>query len=151
LPLGRRVMGALLGRGLATSEGETWREQRRAVAPAFTPRNVPIMAQHIIRCSEASCERLQHSLGSRIDLLRELQLLSLEIATTSLFSLEAATFGKQLCAMTSQYMQSLGRLYPTDVLLPEAIPTPVRLQRAAFRKRWLALVRTIIEVRRKVA
>jgi cytochrome P450 len=149
LPFGRRAMGALLGRGLVTSDGETWREQRRAVAPAFTPRNVPIMAQHIIRCSEASCARLQHSAGSKVDLLRELQMLSLEIATTSLFSLEAAAFGQQMCAMTAQYMATLGTLYPTDVLLPDGIPTPLRLRRAAFRKRWLALIHAIIAMRRK--
>jgi cytochrome P450 len=47
LPLGRRVLGPIVGRGLLVSEGETWRRQRRAMAPAFTPRNVPIMARHI--------------------------------------------------------------------------------------------------------
>ena len=149
LPLGRRVLGPIVGRGLLVSEGETWREQRRAMAPAFTPRNIPIMAQHIIRCTEASCERLQHAVGSEVDLLQELQILSLEIAATSLFSMEMATFGAQLRAVVSEYMATIGRLYPTDVFLPDAIPTPLRVRRAAFRKRWTTLVRTIIEVRRK--
>lgn len=149
LPLGRRVLGPIVGRGLLVSEGETWREQRRAMAPAFTPRNIPIMAQHIIRCTEASCERLQHAVGSEVDLLQELQILSLEIAATSLFSMEMATFGAQLRAVVSEYMATIGRLYPTDVFLPDAIPTPLRVRRAAFRKRWTTLVRTIIEMRRK--
>jgi cytochrome P450 len=149
LPLGRRVLGPIVGRGLLVSEGETWREQRRAMAPAFTPRNVPIMAQHIIRSTEASCARLQRSLGSNVDLLQELQMLSLEIAATSLFSLEVAAFGEQLRAVVSDYMATIGRLYPTDVFLPEAIPTPLRARRAAFRRRWTCLIRSIIEVRRK--
>jgi cytochrome P450 len=51
--------------------------------------------------------------------------------------------------MLAEYMTTLGRLYPTDVLLPDAIPTPLRLRRAAFRKRWLALIHTVIEMRRK--
>src|SRR5262245_38985504 len=44
LPLGRRVLGPIVGRGLLVSEGQTWRQQRRAMAPAFTPRNIPLMA-----------------------------------------------------------------------------------------------------------
>ncbi len=149
LPLGRRVLGPIAGRGLIVSEGQTWREQRRAMAPAFTPRNIPIMAQHIIRCTETSCERLERTSGNEVDLLREMQLLSLDIAATSLFSMEAATFGAELCRAITEYMQTVGRLFPSDVFLPEMIPTPLRARRAAFRRRWIGLIRSIIEVRRK--
>lgn len=151
LPLGRRVLGPIVGRGLLVSEGETWREQRRAMAPAFTPRNVPIMARHIIKCTEASCQRLARQSGTEVDLLSEMQMLSLEIAATSLFSMEAATFGVELRAVVSEYMQTVGRLYPTDVFLPESLPTPLRARRAAFRRRWTRLIRSIIEVRRNAA
>jgi cytochrome P450 len=149
LPLGRRVLGPIVGRGLLVSEGATWREQRRAMAPAFTPRNVPIMAEHIIRCTEASCDRLQKSVGTEVNLLQELQMLSLEIAATSLFSIEAATFGADLRSEVTGYMRTIGRLFPTDIFLPDAIPTPLRLKRATFRRRWTHLIRSIIEVRRK--
>ena len=149
LPLGRRVLGPIVGRGLLVSEGETWREQRRAMAPAFTPRNVPIMARHIIRCTETSCDRLERARGGAVDLLQELQMLSLEIAATSLFSMEAATFGAELREIVGEYMHTVGRLFPTDVFLPEGIPTPLRARRASFRQRWTRLIRSIIEVRRK--
>src|ERR1700693_823139 len=59
LPLGRRVLGPIVGRGVLVSEGETWRRQRRAMAPAFTPRNIPLMARHIIRCTDVAVDRLQ--------------------------------------------------------------------------------------------
>jgi cytochrome P450 len=151
LPLGRRVLGPIVGRGLLVSEGETWREQRRAMAPAFTPRNVPIMARHIIRCTEASCERLARARGAELDLLSEMQMLSLEIAATSLFSMEAATFGAELRAVVTEYMQTVGRLYPTDVFLPESVPTPLRARRKSFRRRWTRLIGSIIEARRAAA
>jgi cytochrome P450 len=151
LPLGRRVLGPIVGRGLLVSEGETWREQRRAMAPAFTPRNVPIMARHIIRCTEVSCDRLDRARGGEVDLLQELQMLSLEIAATSLFSMEAATFGTELREIVGEYMHTVGRLFPTDVFLPEGIPTPLRARRASFRQRWTRLIRSIIDVRRKTA
>jgi cytochrome P450 len=147
LPFGRRVLGPIVGRGLLVSEGDTWRRQRRAMAPAFTPRNVPIMARHIMRCTEAACDRLERSLGTHVDLLHEMQILSLEIAATSLFSLEASKFGPELRTMVSEYMTTVGRLYPTDVLVPDGVPTPVRARRALFRRRWIRLIRSIIEMR----
>ena len=147
LALGRRVLGPIVGRGLLVSEGETWRRQRRAMAPAFTPRNVPIMARHIVRCTEVACRRLEGARGTPVDMLHELQILSLEIAATSLFSMEASTFGSELREMVSKYMDTVGRLYPTDVLLPDGVPTLLRARRALFRRRWIRLIRSIIEVR----
>src|SRR3984893_7749593 len=147
LALGRRVLGPIVGRGLLVSEGETWRRQRRTMAPAFTPRNVPIMARPIRRCTEVACCRLGSARGTPVDLLHELQILSLEIAATSLFSIEASTFGRELREMVSKYMDTVGRLYPTDVLLPDGVPTVLRARRALFRRRWIRLIRSIIEVR----
>jgi hypothetical protein len=80
-------------------------------------------------------------------MLHELQILSLEIAATSLFSMEASTFGSELREMVSNYMDTVGRLYPTDVLLPDGVPTLLRARRALFRRRWMRLIRSIIEVR----
>jgi hypothetical protein len=62
-------------------------------------------------------------------MLHELQILSLEIAATSLFSMEASTFGSELREMVSNYMDTVGRLYPTDVLLPDGVPTLLRARR----------------------
>ncbi|MBS0420700.1 MAG: cytochrome P450 [Proteobacteria bacterium] len=147
LPFGRRVLGPIVGKGLLVSEGETWRQQRRAMAPAFAPRNIPIMSAHIMRCTEASCERLAQSRGRPVNLLEEMQTLSLEIAATSLFSMEAATFGPQVRALVSEYMGTVGRLYLADVFLPEGTPTRMRRRRADFRKRWTQLIASIIEAR----
>jgi cytochrome P450 len=121
------------------------------MAPAFTPRNIPIMARHIVRCADMACDRLARTVGTGVDLLQELQMLSLEIAATSLFSMEAATFGPQMRQLVTQYMGSVGRLYLTDVLLPDSVPTPLRMRRALFRKRWSALIRSTIELRRRAA
>jgi cytochrome P450 len=149
LPFGRRVLGPIAGRGLIVSEGETWRRQRRAMAPAFTPRNVPVMARHIVHCTEVACDRLERLRGAPVDLLHELQMLSLDVAATSLFSMEASTFGPELRSLVTEYMGTMGRLYPTDVFLPNAVPTLLRARRALFRRRWTRLIRSIIEARRR--
>jgi cytochrome P450 len=121
------------------------------MAPAFTPRNIPIMARHIVRCADIACHRLERTLGTPVDLVQELQMLSLEIAATSLFSMEAATFGPQMRHLVTQYMGSVGRLYLTDVLVPDSVPTVLRMRRALFRRRWSALIRSTIELRRRAA
>ena len=75
-------------------------------------------------------------------------MLSLEIAATSLFSMEALTFGPEMRRLVSHYMGSVGRLYLTDVLFPERMPTLLRARRALFRRRWTRLIRSTIELRR---
>src|SRR5271156_3811572 len=39
--VGRRILEPGLGRGRLTSEGETWRQHRRRMAPASDPRSAP--------------------------------------------------------------------------------------------------------------
>ena len=150
-PFGRRALEPIFGRGLVVSEGEAWRRQRRAMAPAFTPRNVAIMTRHIILCAERACNRLKESCGIEIDMLREMQMLSMEIAATSMFSMEAATFGSELRAMVSEYTDTIGRLSLIDILLPDGVPTLLRARRALFRRRWTRLIHSIIEARRRAA
>jgi cytochrome P450 len=148
LPLGRRVLGPIAGNGLLTSEGALWRRQRRAMAPAFAPRNISIMARHIMLSIEGTCARLAESCGTEIDMLSELQMLSLEIAASSMFSIEASAFGSEIRAMISKYAARMGRACPSDFLLPDGVPTPMRARRALFRRRWKKLIRSIVAVRR---
>ncbi|WP_298960873.1 cytochrome P450 [uncultured Methylobacterium sp.] len=148
LPAGRRVLGPIAGRGLVLAEGETWRQQRRVLAPAFTPRTVPLMAGHIARAADASAARLDATLGQPVDLHAEMQRLSLDIAATAMFSLEADAFGPRLRAMVSGYLGGLGRPTVADFLLPPGLPTPLSPRRALFRRRWTALVRGIVAARR---
>lgn len=148
LPAARRVLGPIAGRGLVLAEGEPWRRQRRVLAPAFTPRNLPLMAPHIARAAEAACRRLDAGLGAPVDLHAEMQRLSLDIAATSMFSLEAGPFEAAIRAMVSGYLGTLGRPTVADFLLPPGWPTPAGPRRALFRRRWLALVRAVVAARR---
>src|SRR5262249_31225203 len=46
------------------------------------------------------------------------------------------------------YVSSLGRVCPSDFLLPDGVPSPVRIRRALFRRRWRQMIRSIIAARR---
>ena len=148
LQAGKRVLGPIVGRGLLVSEGEAWRRQRRAMAPAFTPRAVPVLAGHIAACAQAACQQLEAGGDGPVDLLAIMQRLALDIAAVSMFALETAAFGGELRAMVSGYMTTIGRPSASDFLLPAGVPTPLGARRALFRWRWRRLIRGIIAERR---
>jgi cytochrome P450 len=151
LPAGRRVLWPIIGKGLVVAEGEEWRRQRQTMAPAFTPRMMPIIAPHAMRCIEAACSRLEHSAGVAVDLLEEMQAVSLDVAATAMFSLEASTFGAELRAQITEFTETIGQPHLSDFLLPDGVPAPVRIRRALFRRRWTKLIASIIRMRREVA
>jgi len=57
---------------------------RRNAFSAFPPRCLDEPA--VKRCTEVACCRLESARGTPVDMLHELQILSLDIAATSLFS-----------------------------------------------------------------
>jgi unspecific monooxygenase len=142
-----RMLRPLLGGGLLLSKGEDWRHQRRIVAPAFTPRTIPLLAQHVARATEALIETIAAS-TRLIDMLAEMQCLALEIAGRSMFSLAMDRHGPRLRELVTGYAEHLGRPSLLDLLLPLPIPTPRDLQRRRFRRRWMALIRRLIDERR---
>ncbi|MFB0487968.1 cytochrome P450 [Methylobacterium sp. OAE515] len=145
---GDRIFGALIGRGVAASEGQAWRRQRRTLAPAFTPRTVTLLAPHMAACAEAAFARLEASRGEPVNLLGVMQDLSLAVACTSMFSLEVDAFGPQLRALLLSYADGVGRPRASDFILPPRVPTLATLRRARFRRRWRALILAIIAQRR---
>ena len=149
MPAGRRVLGPLAGNGLLTSEGERWRRQRRAMAPAFTPRIIPMMAAHIMRATEPACAKLAVRANALVDLYGAMQTLSLDIAAASMFSIEATDFRDQLGTMVTSYVTTIGRPAPEDFVLPSWAPTPLMMRRRAFRRRWLRLMHALLDRRRR--
>ena len=149
LPAGRRAIGPIAGNGLVLADGEAWRHQRKVLAPAFTPRTLPLMLRFVARAAEESCRRLETNLGAPADLRSEMQRVALDIATTSMFSLETGALGTEIRALVSGYLDRLGRPTIADFLLPPGWPTPSSPRRALFRRRWLATVRAVLAARRE--
>jgi cytochrome P450 len=147
---GIRILRPLLGKGLLLSQGEDWRQQRRTLAPAFAPRTMPILAGHVARAAAGMIAELRAaSAKSRpVDLLAAMQFLALEIAGTSMFSLEMERFGTELRGLITRYAVRLGRPNLFDFLLPLALPSPRDLLRWQFRRRWLGFIGRIIAARR---
>lgn len=143
----KRVLRPVLGDGLFLAEGESWRHQRRTVAPALAPRTMPILARHVVAASEAKEAELARAVGRPVELLPQLQHLALGIAGQSMFSLEMSGFGEELRALLLRYGRRYARVGFFDLLLPISLPTPDDLGRRAFRAEWLRLVDRLIDAR----
>ncbi|MBB2199214.1 cytochrome P450 [Gluconacetobacter sp. 1c LMG 22058] len=143
--VGQRVLSPIVGRGLLVSEGDTWRRQRRAMAPAFTPRTVPVLAGHIAACAERGCRNLETS--GPVDLFSTMRRLALDVAAVSMFSLEIGAFDQPLRNAVTRFMTGIGTPRPSDFLLPPGTPTLLGWRRARFRRQWVALIGRIIAAR----
>jgi unspecific monooxygenase len=143
-----RMLRPLLGKGLLLSEGEDWRHQRQTVAPAFTPRTLPMLARHIAQATGTLIDELAERGERPLDLLAEMQFLALEIAGRSMFSLAMDRHGAELRELVTGYAERLGRPSLLDFLLPLAIPSPREFARRRFRRRWMGLIGRLIAERR---
>lgn len=143
-----RVLQPIIGEGLFLAEGAAWRHQRRTIAPALAPRAMPMLARHVITAAEASEAALAAQCHRPLELLPKLQHLALEIAGTSMFSLQMAGFGAELRALILRYGLSLGRPGLLDLVLPPRYPTALDLARGRFRRDWLAFLDRLIAARR---
>ncbi|HEX2725053.1 MAG TPA: cytochrome P450, partial [Beijerinckiaceae bacterium] len=71
-----RVLKPLLGDGLFISEGQAWKQQRRTLAPAFTPKASDAFAGHMVAAAEHRIAELSGSTGDPVDLYAIIQRLT---------------------------------------------------------------------------
>ena len=126
-PIARQLLEPSLGRGLLTAEGETWRRQRRVMAPAFTARKVADFAPAIVRHAErmlAEWNRLPSA--TTLDVAQEMSRLTLAIISEAMFSVvddpEVATIGRAVAV----YQPAVRPSFADLLGLPAWVPRPER-------------------------
>ena len=84
----------IIGEGLLTSEGETWRKQRRMMQPAFHHTRIEKLDGMIVEAAQSMLDVWQRAFESNqpIDIAREMAALTLTITTRSLFGIDLADF-----------------------------------------------------------
>ncbi|MBR7551270.1 cytochrome P450, partial [Mycobacterium tuberculosis] len=93
-----------LGDGLLISEGAAWRHQRRALAPAFTPKAIERLAPHIASAIEdGMAELTAEAARGPVALFGFLHRLALEIAGRSMFSVAMERHGPGLRRFIAEY------------------------------------------------
>lgn len=146
-PASIRILRPITGKGLLLSEGDDWRHQRRTIAPALAPRNLPMLARHIVTCAQEAVAELAAQTSDPVNLLSAMQNLALAIAGRSMFSLEMRQYGAAMRALLTEYGQHYAQPHLFDMVLPPSIPTLRDLRRRLFQRRWMGLMEQIMRER----
>jgi cytochrome P450 len=124
-----RGLGVLLGRGLLTSDGETWKKSRRVILPH-------LQAQSIERYLEAFRSEAERTLdgwapGETFDLHAEMTALTVRITLRTVFGTpaeDAHVFERSMRSVMAYFAGFAGTLIPMPLWLPT--PTTRRFLRA---------------------
>ena len=112
-----RILSPGLGNGLVTAEGESWRLQRRSLAPMFSPRAVADFAPAMQRVAAATVARLERRrAGAVADVCELTSRMALEVLEQTLFSQGLGREASEFQRAVTAYLDSFGRLDPLDLL-----------------------------------
>ena len=138
---------------LLTADGESWRLQRRTVAPLFRPDAV---ASYLVPMAASVAEMLARweghaKTGATVDVAREMTALTYDIISRTVFSHEIETPPDVMGEAITTYFEALGRIDLWDVLpLPRWLPRPAfiraRPAQKIFRDELLRLFEKLIGV-----
>ncbi|MFB9372045.1 cytochrome P450 [Kitasatospora albolonga] len=115
----------LVGDSVIRSEGAGWRRKRALVQPAVRPRQVRAFAPAMAECAAEHLAGWAD--GQRVDVLREMTLLTQRIAVRTLFGSELGARAGALAGAMTEAAHEIGvELRGPGVLLPGWVPTPAR-------------------------
>jgi cytochrome P450 len=115
----------VFGKGLLTSEGESWRKQRRLIQPAFHHDRIAAYGEAMVAHAERMIAGWRD--GDARDIYVEMMRLTLEIVTEELFEVEIAAERDQFAAAVNTLLElsSGGRMLLPPLL--RLVPTPGNL------------------------
>jgi len=137
--IARRILEPGLGRGLLTSEGETWRRDRHIMAASFDRRSMPAYAPTMVQAAESLiAEWSTEPDGAVIDVHDAMKAVTLKIICQSMFSTEASEIIDLADEGISRY-QSAARPSLLDLLGAPRALTPARRSRRHLLKLYKAI------------
>jgi len=141
-----RKLSAMLGRGLLTAEGETWKRERRLIQPAFHPERI----RHYARIMSEEAERIAAAWrdGDTRDIHADMMRVTLAIVARALFGESVEAESQVIADALDAFMHWFERLL-TGVPLPLAVPSPTNLRVRRALRRLDAVVYGLIAKRRR--
>ncbi len=127
--LARAILRPAIGDSMLIAEGQDWRRQRRAAAPAFQPRNIDGLGPVMSAAAERAAARVAAQAGRAADLLTEMTQATFEVISDVTFSGEPAVGRDVVLQAAEAYAEAQGKMSFLDVLgAPEWIPRPGRVR-----------------------
>jgi cytochrome P450 len=147
-----RILGPLGGTGLFLAAGSQWRQQRRMLAPMFTPANVGLSLPHFMAAASGLADRIAGAESANLcaNLSLAFQEATLEAVLRALFSLPDSAERARITTMVRYYLAGPGRPNLFDAFAPttESFGFALRSRRR-FQKEWSATIDAIVSARRE--
>jgi cytochrome P450 len=145
--VGFDVMTEAFGDGLLTTEGDTWRRQRRTLQPLFTRRHVAGYAALMADESRRVVADRGVAAGEVVDLHRLMQRYTLRVVGRALFGEDVEEYVDDLYRLVPR-MTAVIRARVTNVVqLPLGWPTPANRRFAGLRSAQYGLVDRLLASR----
>ncbi|MBO9543626.1 cytochrome P450 [Caulobacter sp.] len=143
-----RSLKPLVGEGVLMSEGETWRRQRRSLAPVFTPAATGGLLPHFIAAGAGLTDALAGK--DRANLAQTFHHATLDAVLRALFSRRADAEGAILADLARRYMEGPAHFNLFDFMAKGADDlTFLDGERRRMGARWFKAVDALIEERRR--
>jgi cytochrome P450 len=119
-----RVLKRLLGEGLLTADGESWKRGRRLLQPVFHRARVDALAGMIAAQTDAMLDEWRRDGRERIDVAAEAMRLTLTIVGRALFGQDVSEAAPIVAAALAVITEELENYFM--LLLPPWVPTRTR-------------------------
>lgn len=124
------ALRSLFGKGLLTSEGETWLRRRSTAQPFFSPARIEAYTHIMMACAERKLSRWRN--GDVRDVEEEMMGLTLAIVAKALFDVDPDREMTEISSAVKWISAlPLGRVILTGQV-PECLPTPDKLRLRRF-------------------
>jgi steroid delta-isomerase-like uncharacterized protein len=110
------LLKPMLGDGLLTTVGPTWKQDRQWLQPVFTPRRMELAADLMVQVVDEMLERwrTRPDPEAPVDIVREMSRLTLEIAARALFSTDFASHSESFGEAMDVLNESMGHAQPDN-------------------------------------
>ncbi|MDX2162336.1 MAG: cytochrome P450 [bacterium] len=115
----------LLGDGLLTSTGETWRRQRKLMSPFYTPQGIESYTQIMLEDGQKLVERWRTKArdGEEVELSQEMMIVTASIILRAMFTMETDEQIVALKHAVETLIGQAGQRQYTLITLPLWVPT----------------------------
>jgi cytochrome P450 len=122
-----RQLTPLLGQGLLTNEGASWRRQRKLASPPLQPKRVAEYGDVMVEYAARTFAEFRA--GETRDFHVDIMALTLEIVSATLLGINSRGETERIASVLEAAQHFLEtRLYSFSRMLPIAIPTPAALR-----------------------
>ncbi|NEA33618.1 cytochrome P450 [Streptomyces sp. SID13031] len=136
----------ILGDGLLTSEGETWRHQRRVISPAFRRERIAGFAGVVADAGAHLTQRLEAQTGNVVDLAAEMTSLTMDVLGKTLLDADLSPLTDLGPAFEAAQEQAMFEMVTLGAL-PLWLPLPRHRRFRTARRQIEDAVQTLVSTR----